>query len=59
MKTRPHPIFIFSFSIYPCNHATESKLVLFPVQQANKSRDEVLEQGIVTLENELFEKMED
>ena len=49
MKTRLHPIFIYSFSIYPCNRATtESKLVLFPIQQASKSREDVLEQGIVT-----------
>ena len=60
MRMRPHPIFIYSFSIYPCNRATtESKLVLFPIQQASKSREDVLEQGIVTLENELLEKMED
>ena len=58
MKTRLHQIFIYSFSIYPCNHATECKLVLFPIQQASKSRDEVSKQGIVTLENELFEKTE-
>ena len=59
MKTKLHQTFIYSFSIYPCNHDTESKLVLFTIQQASKSRDEVLEQEIVTLENELFEKMKD
>ena len=30
-------------------NVTESKLILLTTQQANKSRDEVLGQGIVTL----------
>ena len=37
---------------------TEFKLILLVVKKASKSRDEVLKQGIVTLENELFEKTE-
>ena len=49
VKHRIHLTFIYSFNIYPCNYVTESKLVLLAAQQASKSRDKVLGQGIVTL----------